>query len=124
MERHKTADVLRNIARYMLLVLGSLVFYYTLFSEAKEFGDGISGIIKNIPNALPGLFLLVLVFIAWKWELVGGIIITLLGIGLLYINNFRLPIITFILILLFIILGSFLIRSWYLRQGKKKYYYH
>ena len=124
MERLKTANILRNIARYTLLVLGILVFFFALLSGSEDYGGGISGIIKNSPNALPWLLFLVLIFIAWKWELVGGIIITLLGIGLLYINNFRLPIITFILILLFIILGSFLIRSWYLRKGKKKYYYH
>ena len=106
------------------MVLGILVFFFALLSGSEDYGGGISGIIKNSPNALPWLLFLVLIFIAWKWELVGGIIITLLGIAILYLSNFRVPILTFILVLLIIILGSFFILSWYLRQGKKIYYYH
>lgn len=101
-KRLKTANILRNIARYTLLVLGILIFFFALLSGSEEYGGGISGIIKNSPDALVGLLLLVLTFIAWKWELFGGIIITFLGIVVLYLSNFRVPIITFILILLII----------------------
>lgn len=116
----KTANILRNTARYTLLVLGVLVFIFALLSGSGEYGGGISGIIKNSPNALPWLILLIIIFIAWKWELVGGIIITLLGIAMLLFfiifgNNFFLA--TFILILLIIILGSFFIISWYLTKS-------
>jgi hypothetical protein len=125
MEKEKrilTANILRNIARYTLLVLGVLVFIFALFSGSEDYGGGIRGIIQNSPNALPWLILLILIFIAWKWELVGGIIITLLGIAMLFFfvllgNNFFL--ITFILTLLIIMLGSFFIISWYLRKDKR-----
>ena len=115
----KTANILRNIARYTLLVLVILVFIFALLSGAEKYGGGIHGIIKNSPNSLPWLILLILIFIAWKKELVGGIIITLIGIAMLFFfvlfgNNFFLS--TFILTLLIIVLGSFFILSWYLRR--------
>lgn len=120
MKKLKTANILRNIARYTLLVLGILVFIFALLSGSEDYGGGVSGIIKNSPNALPWLILLVLIFTAWKWELVGGIIITVLGIAMLYFFNFRGPnffLVTFILTLLIVILGSFFIISWYLTKS-------
>ncbi len=115
----KTANVLRYIARYKLIVISLLVFIFALLSGSEKYGGGIHGIIKNSPNALPWLILLIIIFIAWKKELVGGIIITLIGIAMLFFfvllgNNFFLA--TFILTLLIIILGSFFILSWYLRR--------
>ena len=115
----KTANILRNIARYTLLVLGILVFIFALLSGAEGYGGGIRGIIMNSPNALPWLILLVFIYIAWKKELIGGIIITLIGIAMFFFfvllgNNFFLS--TFILTLLIILLGSFFILSWYLRK--------
>ncbi len=63
----KTANWLRNIARYTILIIGVLVLIFTLLSGAEEYGEGLHGIIKNSPNALPWVILLVIVFIAWKW---------------------------------------------------------
>ena len=113
----RVANILRNIARYVLLILGTLVFIFALFSGS----GGIKGIIQNSPNALPWLILLILVFVAWKWELIGGLIITLIGLVMLYFFNFHGPnffLATLILTLIIIILGSFFILSWYLRKDK------
>ena len=117
--RLKTANILRGTARYTLLVLAILVFIFALLSGSEEKGGGIAGIIKNSPNAIPWLILLIFVYVAWKWELTGGIIITLLGIAMLYFfvlasPNFFLA--TFILTLLIIMLGTFFILSWHLRK--------
>ena len=114
-----TANILRNIARYTLLLIGILVFIFALLSGSEGYGGGIIGIIKNSPNAIPWAFLLALVFIAWKWELVGGIIITTLGIVMVYFFNFRGPnfyLSTFILTLMIAVLGSLFIFSWRLRK--------
>jgi hypothetical protein len=124
MEKEKsirTANILRNIARYTLLVIGILVFIFALFSGAQDYGGGIKGIVKNSPNAIPWLLLLILVLVAWKWELVGGISITLLGLFLLYFFNFyrhNFFLTTFILTLIIPLLGSFFLFSWYLRKDK------
>jgi len=117
----KTANILRNIARYTLLILGIIVFIFALLSGSEGYGGGIAGIIKNSPNAIPWLFLLILVFIAWKWELIGGTIITLLGLFLVYFFNFRGPNFwwsTFFLTIIISVLGFFFILSWYLRKDK------
>ena len=119
--RLKTANILRGIARYTLLVLAILVFIFALLSGSEEKGGGIAGIIKNSPNAIPWLILLIFVYVAWKWELVGGIIITLLGIAMLYFLVFVAPnffLATFILILLIIMLGAFFILNWHLRKER------
>jgi len=115
----KIANILRNTARYSLLIIGVLIFIFALLSGAESQGGGVMGIIKNSPNALPWVLLLVLVYVAWKWELVGGIIITALGLFLFYFFNFagnNFFLFTFILTLLIILLGSFFILSWYLRK--------
>ena len=117
--KERIADYLRYTARYVSLTLGILVFVFALLSGSESFGGGIKGIIKNSPNALPWFVLLIIIFIAWKRELVGGIIITLMGFFALYFFNFRGPnffMVTFILCLSIIILGSFFIISWYLRK--------
>jgi hypothetical protein len=113
------ANILRYTARYALLVIGILVFLFALFSGAENYGNGIHGIIRNSPNALPWLVFLLVVFLAWKWELVGGIIITSFGLFLIYFFNFLGPnffLTTFIMTVLITILGSLFIISWYLRK--------
>ena len=113
------ATILRNIARYFLLILGILVFIFALLSGAEGYGGGFEGVIKNSPNALPWLILLILVYVAWRWELLGGIIITLLGLSMVYYFNFNgsnFFISTFILTLLITLLGSLFIISWWLRR--------
>lgn len=119
----KTANILRNIARYTLLVVGVLVFLFALASGSEVYGGGLMGIIKNSPNALPWAILLVLVWVSWKWELVGGIIITLFGLAALYFFNFRggnIDVIVLVMTLLIVVFGIFFILSWYLRKGAEK----
>ncbi len=122
MEKEKniqTANILRNIARYTLLVVGVLVFLFALSSGAENYGGGFQGLMKNVPNALPWLALLLFLLLAWKRELPGGILIILTGVALLIFfvftaNRFYLPVL--ILTLLVILLGSFFVLSWYLRR--------
>jgi len=116
----KTANILRNIARYTMLTIGILLFVFALLSGSEGFGGGLMGVIKNSPNAFPWLGLLVFVFIAWKWELPGGILIVSLGLFVTWFmsirgNNFY--IIPFIFFLLIITMGVFFLVSWYLRKN-------
>lgn len=116
----KAANILRNIARYTMLTIGILLFVFALLSGSEEYGGGLMGIVKNSPNAAPWLGLLVFVFIAWKWELPGGILITALGLFVTWFmsirgNNFN--IIPFIFFLLIITMGVFFLVSWYLRRN-------
>ena len=83
MEKNKklnTANILRNVARYTLLTITIIVIGFALLSGSETYGGGVEGILKNSPNTLPWLSLLVFNLIAWKWELAGGIAITLFGL--------------------------------------------
>jgi hypothetical protein len=116
----KKSKFYSNFARYTSLVLGILVFIFALLSGSEEYGEGINGIIKNIPNALPWLVFLLLVYVAWNWEVVGGIILIILGLTLLYVFNFpsaNLFSTASLLGLLIILIGSFYIIGWYYSRG-------
>jgi len=120
--RLRLAVLFRRIARYSLLIIGVLVFIFALLSGSEDYGGGINGIIKNSPNAIPWLILLMFLYLAWKWELVGGIIITVFGAFLFYYFNFsgsNFFVSTFIMTLLLPVLGAFFLLSWYLRKGMK-----
>ncbi len=102
-----------------MLALGVLIFVFALLSGALEYGGGLQGVIKNSPNALPWVALLVIVFIAWRWELVGGILIILVGIFAYWFVSFRgndFNVAPFIIFLLIILMGEFFLMSWFLRR--------
>jgi len=120
--KETTAFYLRNIARYFLLIVGILVFVFALLSGSEEYGGGVTGIIKNSPNALPWLGLLVFLFIAWKWELIGGILITALGIFLMLFFNvlgggFQWP--AFIVSIVPVVFGLMFVLSWFLHKKSR-----
>ncbi|MBN1651260.1 MAG: hypothetical protein JW857_08025 [Bacteroidales bacterium] len=115
--------IFKNIARYTSLTLGILIFVFALLSGADDYAEGIEGIIQNIPNALPWLLFLLVVLVAWKWEVVGGIAIIILGLTFLYVFNF--PAAHFfstasIIAYLIIFIGACYILSWYYSQDNTR----
>ncbi len=70
--------IIALVLKWIILILAILIFLFALFSGAED--GGIKGIIRNSPNALPWIILFVFVFILWKRELVGGILLSLFGI--------------------------------------------
>lgn len=118
--RISIANFLRYTARFALLFLSGFTFILALISGSEEYLDRLQGIIHNFPNALPWLALLILSLITWKFEFVGGIILTAIGLGFVYFFNFsgsNFFWATFLLTLLIPILGSFFLVSHYLRQS-------
>ena len=119
LKKIKLANIFRNIARYSLLVIVILAGIFALLTEAKDYGSVLGGVLKNSPNALPWLLLFLVVFLAWKKELIGGILIVLLGISMLLffvINSSNFMWFPFILSLLIIDLGTCFILSWHFRK--------
>jgi len=117
----KTIKIFRLTALIILTILNSLLFIFSLLSGAEMYGGGIKGIIMNSPNALPWLVLFIFIFIAWKWELLGGILIMLLGIfAFFFFHSYetRGYWALFITSLPLIILGGMLVASWYLERRK------
>ncbi len=116
-----SANFFRYTARFSRLIIGLLVFVFALFSGAEN-SDGLTtftGVIKNSPNALPWLVILLLVGIAWKYEMIGGTLIALGGLFLVYFFNFtggNFDIVVFVLTLLITALGLFFILSWQIRR--------
>jgi len=115
--------LIRNIARFGLLAFSIIVIIFSAIMGANELGDGIKGIFLNLPNTLPWLGLLILVYVSWKWELIGGILTTLGGIYLIYFFNFAGPnffLVTFILTLIVTLLGVLFILAHYLSTQIKQ----
>jgi len=115
---HIVANYFRNIARFTGLIFGVLIFLFALISGSEAYGGGIDGLIKNSPNALPWAIFLLLIAIAWKWELLGGIFVIATGVYLLFFfkifSVFNLA--PFIIILLVLAIGVFFILSFSLRR--------
>jgi len=80
-------DAVSLFIRTILTILVLTIAVFAVFSGADAYGGGVRGLIKNSPNALPWALLLVPVIIAWKSEKIGGILILVLGLGLVYYFN-------------------------------------
>ena len=101
-------EMLRKIARTLLLAITTIVFVFALVSGSESYGGGLIGIIKNSPNAFPWLLLFGLNYLAWKRELVGGSTIAVFGLMISWFFNFndrRFDIIVFAMTSLITILG-------------------
>jgi hypothetical protein len=117
----KTVKILRYTARIFLILVVSFWFVFALLSGAEELGGGLMGVVKNFPNALPWLLLFALVFLAWKWELVSGIIIAALGILTIFMFDTLEEGVTFLLISVpLMFLGGALVSAWYLERKANK----
>lgn len=116
----RIARKLRLTARTLLLALTILAFVFALLSGANEAGGGVYGVIKNSPNALPWLALLIFVLIACKWELVGGFLIVAMGVGsIFFFDTFQENrwLVLFFISLPLLVLGSFFIGAWGFSQN-------
>ena len=116
----KIANYLRYILRTSLIIISITWFVFALLSGSENFGGGLKGVLSNIPNALPWLLLFVIIYVAWKRELVGGIIIILTGLFTIFFFQTYKSLVTLLGISLpLIIISIFLLMSWYLRKNKK-----
>lgn len=112
---HKIAKVIRDVARIVLLVLAVLIFVFSLLSGAESLGGGMKGIVNNFPNTIPWIFLLIAVFITFKWELAGGLIILIIGIfTIFFFNALENLFVLFVISIPLIVLAKLLIIAWYL----------
>ena len=117
------ANYFRWIARYGMALLSTFIFFFSLCSGARIYGGGIEGALLNSHNALPWLMLFLYLLLAWEWELVGGTIIIIIGLSLLYffsLQGQRFFLEAFIFTFLIILLGVFFLVSWYLRTHSRE----
>ena len=62
----------------ILAILFISMFAFDVFSPNLTFWQQIGALFMHL---IPSIILLVILFIAWKWELIGGIIFLLIGLG-------------------------------------------
>jgi hypothetical protein len=84
MTKIKIANFLKSFSIAILLILSITFLIFALLSGAEQAGGGLKGIILNNPNTLPWIILLSVVILAQKKELVGGLLIVLLGLASIY----------------------------------------
>ena len=113
----KVAKYLRYSARTVLATVATFWFVFALLSGSEEYGGGIKGLILNSSNALPWLLLGVLVYVAFKWELVGGLLIVGMGVlTIFFFHAYKSAFVFFAIPVPLVVLGGFLIVSWYLTK--------
>ena len=99
----KRIELLSRIAKVLLLIIGSFWFVFALISGSEEVG-----VVKNSPNVIPWLFLLIFIWVAWKSERPGGILISLFGLAIFALFGFSLFIL-WVISLPLIVLGSIVV---------------
>ncbi|MEL6310220.1 MAG: hypothetical protein AAFN11_16495 [Chloroflexota bacterium] len=115
----QTANILRYVARGVLLLVAIFWFIFALLSGAEGYGGGLWGVLRNSINALPWLLLFVFVYVAWKQEMVGGILIIGMGIfTIFFFQSYRYLVVFFGVSVALITLGLMFVGSWYLRQKR------
>ena len=63
----------------------AFIFFVGLFAlDSFEKGFNIETLIGFFIHLIPSLVILVFLMIAWKWELIGGLLFTILGILYIY----------------------------------------
>ncbi|MGJ5620424.1 DUF7670 domain-containing protein [Sulfitobacter sp. MF3-043] len=98
---------LRYIARTVLCVVTLFWFGFAIFSGAD---GGVENLFSNLPNTLPWLGLLVVNFIAFRWDLLGGVFVLVVGIvSVFFFNAWSSPVVLFGVSLPVIIAGAALI---------------
>ncbi|NND62447.1 MAG: hypothetical protein HKN48_04575 [Flavobacteriaceae bacterium] len=124
MEQNESLRYVRwamNFARYTLCVVSLVLLVFSLFSGAEAYGNGLSALVKNSPNALPWIALFVLSLIACKRHIFGGFLVVVIGLWMLYFYNFRggnFFLTTFIITMLIPLLGFILIvTGYYLKKA-------
>jgi hypothetical protein len=100
--------IIKKFPLLLLLVLDVFWLLFSLFSGVPA-GGGLKGIMSNTPNTLPWLILLVAILIAWRFRLIGGILIFLLGVAsAFFFDVFKAPVVFFFVSLPLLVFGSWL----------------
>ncbi len=118
-ENSRTARIVFWAARGMsiLFVVFISVFALDVFSEEYAFWETILALILHL---VPTFVLIVILLIAWKWEVIGGAIFILMGFGYFFMAGFHRPISWYVLISgpLFLTGVLFLLSRFFVRKSR------
>ncbi len=106
-----------------LAILLISMFALDSFSPERTFWQNLGAFLMHL---IPSFVLIALLIIAWKWELIGGIIFTIIGLGMspfIYSHNFQMNhsvgkslVILLIVTVPFIIVGILFIVSHFMKK--------
>ena len=106
MQKSQLAKILRWSIRGLLVAVAG---FWSVFAALSGMNESVS-FWQNLPNAAPWLILFVFVFVAWKWEMVGGILVAAIGgISIFMFDAFEEPFVFIAISLPLILLGGGLI---------------
>lgn len=94
------------------------IFFLSAFLFGETFGGDITGLI-HLVQVLP---LILLLFLAWRWPKIVGVILVVLGLiaGILYFLSTRFPIQTIILVEAIVFLPPVIAGAFLFFSSKKK----
>ena len=69
----------RRVARTALVVVTLFWIIFALLKGSQSEG-GITSILENYTEILPWLAIIILWFVAWRWEILGGLLIIIFSI--------------------------------------------
>jgi hypothetical protein len=111
----------------ILAILFISVFALDSFNEGASFWEQISAFLIHL---IPSFFLIIILIIAWKWELFGGILFMVIGLGLTpFVFNLNYQMNNSVMISLgivlmitipFVAVGILFILSYYLKKKNLK----
>jgi hypothetical protein len=103
------------------------MFALDSFSPERTFWQNLGALLMHL---IPSFVLIALLIIAWKWELIGGIIFTIIGLGMspfIYNHNFHMNhsvgkslLALFIVTVPIIIVGILFIVSHFMKKKQDK----
>ncbi|TQV86137.1 hypothetical protein FKG94_00850 [Exilibacterium tricleocarpae] len=118
MNNTRLIKLLRYSARITLAVVALSWFGFAVLSGA---GNGLRGLLANLPNTLPWLGLAIVVYVAFRWELVGGVLVLVTGLAsVVFFNAWAAPIVLVGASLPVIAAGTVLLVCYYLDQHGSK----
>ncbi len=85
----------KNILHWSPRILGILAILFLSLFALDSFGPGLTlwqQIGAFLIHLIPSFVLLIMLLIAWKWELIGGILFILIGLGftpVVFIHNYK-----------------------------------
>ncbi|WP_393930396.1 hypothetical protein [Yoonia sp. R2-816] len=100
--------------RALLVVFALFWFVFALLSGAGQQDQGISVMLRNLPNAMPWLALFIVIYISFRWELAGGLLVVAAGFfSMAFFNALTSPVVLLAVSLPMVVLGSGLILCWF-----------
>lgn len=106
-ESMSLTSTIRTMLRVVALFIATFWFIFALLSGSGDYGGGIRGILLNTPNAVPWVVVFVLIYVVWRWECTGGMVIAALGAySVFFFQAWRSPVVLLAVCLPLLLLGG------------------